>query len=109
MIWVLSTSFRLAFWPAPARPSAASAASACLDLVKTLYHGRQEPFSSAVLTNGEWYDLPKGLVYSLPLKAKGNCEYEVIDSVELSGFAKEKVQVSCQELEQERQIVSDLI
>lgn len=91
------------------KSSAASAASACLDLVRTLYHGREEPFSSGVLTNGEWYDLPKGLVYSLPLRARGAGSYEVIDGTKLSDFARGKIQKSSQELQEERAFIQDLL
>ena len=91
------------------KSSAASAASACLDLVSTLHHGREEIFSSAILTNGEWYDLPKGLVFSLPLRAKGAGAYEVVEGVELSSFARAKIMESSRELEEERKVISDLL
>lgn len=92
------------------KSSAASAASSCLDLVKNLYHGTgDEVFSTAVLTNGEWYGLPKGLVFSLPVKSKGSGDYEVVDSVKLSDFGKEKIAVSCKELEEEKRVISNLL
>lgn len=93
------------------KSSAASAASACLDLIKKLDQGTasNEPFSSGVLTNGEWYDLPKGLVFSLPLKSKGAGQYEIVDNMKLSDFGRKKLEVTCRELEEERKIISDLL
>lgn len=93
------------------KSSAASAASACLDHMKNFINPTPEgeSFSSAVLTNGEWYDLPKGLVFSLPLRAHGDGTYSVIDHFKLSDFAQEKIKVTCQELLREREIVMDYL
>jgi malate/lactate dehydrogenase len=92
------------------KSSAASAASACLDLVKNLNYGKgNEVFSTAVLTNGEWYNLPKGLVFSLPVKAKGQGSYEVVENFKLSSFAKEKISLTCKELEEEKKVISSLL
>ena len=92
------------------KSSAASAASACIDLVKNLNAGKgSEVFSTAVLTNGEWYNLPKGLVFSLPVKAKGQGSYEVVENFKLSNFAKEKISLTCKELEEEKKVISTLL
>lgn len=93
------------------KSSAASAASSCLDLMKNFYHPSPEGefFSSAILTNGEWYNLPKNLVFSLPLRSKGLGEYEVVDNIQLSEFAQKKISESSQELQRERELISDLL
>lgn len=93
------------------KSSAASAASACLDHMKNFIQPTAEGdfFSAAVLTNGEWYDLPKGLVYSLPLRTRANGEFEVVDNVELSDFARAKVMTSCDELQKEKALVADIL
>ena len=93
------------------KSSAASAASSCLDLMRNFDQGRpgNEVFSSGILTNGEWYGLPKGLVYSLPLIKSATGGYEVVDNIKLSDFAKNKIKISCDELEAEKKVISDLL
>ena len=91
------------------KSSAASAASSCLDHMKNFINPTAEGdcFSAAVLTNGEWYDLPKGLVFSMPLRTKADGSYEVVTGVELSDFSREKIRLSSEELQKEREIVAD--
>ncbi len=93
------------------KSSAASAASACLDHMKNLITTTPEDdfFSAAVLTNGEWYGLPKGLVFSLPLRTKAGGHYEVVEGINLSDFSREKIKISCDELLKEKELVADFL
>lgn len=93
------------------KSSAASAASACIDHVKSFVNptAKGDFFSAAVLTNGEWYDLPKGLVFSLPLRSNGDGHYEVVDNLEVSAFSRSKITTTCEELEKEKALVADFL
>ena len=53
--------------------------------------------------------IPAGLMYSVPVKSLGNGSYEVVRDVELSDFAKSKIELTTKELVGEREIVKDLL
>ena len=93
------------------KSSAASAASACLDTVKALHFPTKEGdcFSAAIASDGEAYGVPKGLMFSFPLRSKGGGDFEIIKGIELSDFAKAKIKVSVDELVSEREVVKDLL
>lgn len=89
--------------------SAASAASAAIDHMATLWHGtRRGEFSSmGVCSNGE-YGVPKGLIFSFPVTAeKGN--WKVKKGLKLNDFAKAAIQKTTDELLAERETVKDLL
>jgi len=92
------------------KSSAASAASACLDHMRrfTQETPQGDWFSAAVPTDGECYGLPKGLVFSLPVRFKdGN--YQVVTGLPVSDFTKEKLEKTTQELLKEREVIKDLL
>lgn len=93
------------------KSSAASAASACLDTVKALHFPTKagDCFSAAIASDGEAYGVPKGLMFSFPLRSKGNGEFEIVKNIELSDFAKAKIKVSVDELLGEREVVRELL
>ena len=65
-------------------------------------------FSAAVPSDGS-YDIPKGLMFSFPLRADGKGGYEIVQGVELSDYAKSKIKVTTDELMKEREVVADLL
>lgn len=90
------------------KSSAASAGSACIDHIKRL----STPgtlFSCATMSDGHAYDIPKGIVFSFPVRSKGNGAYEIEQGIQLSAFAKEKIKASTQELLQERELIKSLL
>ena len=93
------------------KSSAASAASACIDHV--MQFNRKTPdgewFSAAVPSDGSLYDVPKGLIFSFPIRSGGDGTYEIVKDVPLSDFAKAKIQSTKEELLGEREIVKDLL
>jgi malate dehydrogenase len=89
--------------------SAASAASAAVDHMSTLWHGTNKgEFSSmAVCSKGE-YGVPAGLIFSYPVTAaKG--EWQIVEGIEHDEFAKQKLAATVAELESERNTVKDLL
>jgi malate dehydrogenase len=54
------------------------------------------------------YGIQEGLVYSFPVTCKdGN--YQIVQGLEVTDFAKERMQVTEQELLGEREVVADLL
>jgi malate dehydrogenase len=90
------------------KSSAASAGSACIDHIKRL-NTPGTIFSCGILSDGNSYDVPKGVVFSFPIKTKANGAYEIEQGVKLSNFAKEKIKASTQELLQEREFIKNLL
>jgi malate dehydrogenase len=90
--------------------SAASAANAAIDTVKAVINPTKEGdcFSAAVVSDGS-YGIPEGLIFGFPLSTNSNGEIEIIQGIELNEFAQTKIKVSTEELESEREAVSDLI
>ncbi len=92
------------------KSSAASAANAAIDTVRSLLRPTPEGdwFSAAIVSDGS-YGVPEGLVYSYPLRSRGGGEYEIVQGLELSAYARQKLQLSWEELLEEKAAVSDLI
>jgi malate dehydrogenase len=93
------------------KSSAASAASSCIDHMQHFMKKTPagEWFSAAVPSDGHAYDIPKGLIYSFPLRADGKGGYEVVPGLALSAFSKQKIAESTKELVSEREVVKDLL
>jgi len=63
--------------------------------------------SMAVISDGS-YGVPDGLVFSFPVTIQHG-EYTIVQGLNLNGFAKERIQITIQELEQEKATVANLI
>jgi malate dehydrogenase len=90
--------------------SAASAANAAIDSVVSAE--TETPagdwVSLAVVSQGQ-YGIPEGLVFGYPLRCDGKGGWEVVEGLELDAFARERVRITTEELEQERAEVQDLL
>ncbi len=93
------------------KSSAASAASACIDHVQRFLAKTPEGqyFSAAVPSDGNSYDIPKGLIFSFPIRSQGNGQYEIVKDVKLSDFIKGRIAGTVKELIEERDVVKDLL
>lgn len=93
------------------KSSAASAASSCIDHMMNFMNKTApgEWFSAAVPSDGHAYDIPKGLIYSFPIRADGKGGYEIVQGLTLSNFSKNKIAESTKELLAEREVVKDLL
>jgi malate dehydrogenase len=89
--------------------SAASAASAAIDTVRSLVTATpsDDCASVAVTSHGE-YGVPEGLTFGFPIVADGAGSWKVKESFELDGFAKERIQITTDELASERDEVRAL-
>ena len=90
--------------------SAASAANAAIDTVKSVINPTEEGdcFSAAVVSDGS-YGVPEWLIFGFPLQTTQEGKVEIIQGIELNDFAKTKIKITTEELESERQAVADLI
>lgn len=90
--------------------SAQSAARAIVCHMRDWFLGTQEGqfVSMAVVSDGKHYGIPEGLVFSFPCTCS-NGDYTVVGGLELSDFAKEKLRITTEELQQEQTTVHTII
>ncbi len=93
------------------KSSAASAANAALDTVRSLINPTPEGdwFSAAVPSEGNPYGIGDNLIYSFPLRSDGQGGYEIVTGLELTDYAVGKLKASEEELVDERGAVTDLL
>ena len=91
------------------KSSAASAANAVIDHIKTLYHGTAQGdwTSMGVLSDGS-YGVPEGIVFSYPVTTKNNT-YEIVPDLNISSYSKRMLQENIAELQAERDLVKELL
>lgn len=90
--------------------SAASAANAALDHVKSFEHKTPDGdwFSAAVRSDGS-YGIDEGLIFSFPIRSDGKGGYTIVQDLPLSDFAKGKIEATLEELRSEKEVVIDLL
>jgi malate dehydrogenase len=93
------------------KSSAASAANAAVDAVRALVTptAAGETFSSAVVSDGNPYGIPEGLIYSFPCRSAGDGTYEIVGGCETDDFLKGKLAATTAELVEEREVIQDLL
>lgn len=89
--------------------SAASAANAVIDTVNNLITPTKdgEFFSVAVVSDGS-YGIEEGLIFSYPVISDGN-NWKIVQGIEHNEFAKERIQITHEELLSEKQSVQALL
>ncbi len=89
--------------------SAASAANAVVDSVRSLTTPTPpgDWFSVAVCSPGD-YGVAPGLISSFPIRTDGN-SWEIVKDVPINEFSRKKIDLSVDELSQERDLVRELI
>jgi malate dehydrogenase len=90
--------------------SATSAANAAIDTVKaTLTETSADDwFSAAILSDGS-YNIPENLIFGFPLKADANGKVSIVQDLPISDYAQEKIDLTTQELLEEKNDVQDLL
>ncbi len=93
------------------KSSAASAASACLDHVRKFITKTPDGdwFSAAILNDKARYGAPKDVMFSFPLRSKGNGEVEVVEGLPISKFGEERIKKTGEELLKEKSVVENLL
>jgi malate dehydrogenase len=89
--------------------SAASAANAAVDTVRTLVTptAPNDWYSVAVCSDGS-YSVEKDIVSSFPIRTSAS-GWEIVQGVPINDFSREKIDLSVKELAEERSLVSDLL
>lgn len=89
------------------KSSAASAASAILDTIKSLYHPTKHGdwFSSAVCSDGNPYGIADDLIFSFPCRSNGDGSYTIVPDINWNAFLNERIRASETELKEEREII----
>ncbi len=89
--------------------SAASAASAAIDHMRTWTVGTDEGdwVSMAIPADGS-YGIEPGVVYSYPVTCREG-GYEIVEGLEIDDFSRERMDATDQELREERSAVEDLL
>lgn len=90
------------------KSSAMSAANAALDHVISFETATAEGdwFAAATPSDGS-YGITEGLMFSFPTRCDGAGNFEIVQDLPLSDFAKEKIKATEEELLSERQVVAD--
>lgn len=84
--------------------SAASAANAVVDTVRDLINPtRGDIHSVCVVSKGE-YGVPEGIITSLPIKVDAIGNWRVVEGIQLTDYATEKIAASNAELVEERKV-----
>jgi malate dehydrogenase len=86
--------------------SAASAANAAIDHVRDWVLGADGLRSMAVRSSSQ-YGVEEGLISSFPVRCSGG-NYEVVEGLEIGEFARSKLNVTINELKEERDAVKEL-
>ncbi len=90
--------------------SAASAANAAIDHVKSFESKTPEGdwFSAGISSDGS-YGIEEGLLFSFPLQSDGEGGYSIVEGLELSDFARQKIAATSAELKEEKTLIEDLL
>lgn len=93
------------------KSSAASAANAALDTIRSIITPTPEGewFSAAIPSDGNPYGIEDGLIYSFPLRSDGKGNIEIVAGLELSDYAVAKAKATESELMKEREAITDLL
>jgi len=93
------------------KSSAASAANAALDTIRSIITATPEGdwFSAGIPSDGNPYGIEDGLIYSFPLRSDGNGNIEIVEGLELSDYAVAKAKATEDELKGEREAITDLL
>ena len=92
------------------KSSAASAASAALDAMRSLYFPTAQGhfFSMGLYSKGNPYGIDEDLIFSFPCISKGEGNLQIVSGLDLSPFLQEKIALTEKELLEERSLVKHL-
>ena len=93
------------------KSSAASAANAILEAVKSLEEKTPsgEFYSDCVHSLGNPYGIDEDLIFSFPCESQGEGKWDFVHGLKLDTFLKEKLEITQEELIKEREFVKKLI
>jgi len=85
--------------------SAMSAAKAICDHMRDWWHGTPEGeyVSMGVISDGNSYGVPEGVIYSFPCKCAPDHTWKIVDGLSIDDFSREKMVITGKELLEERE------
>jgi malate dehydrogenase len=87
--------------------SAASAAKATADHVRDWVLGTSEPISMAVLSDGNTYGVPEGLIYSFPVTCEGG-KWKFVPGYSINEYSRQKMDATAKELQEEKAMADEI-
>jgi malate dehydrogenase len=88
--------------------SAASAANAAMDSVKSVFYPTPAgDFNSVCICSDGSYGIEKGLICSFPIRSNGK-SWEIVQGLEVNEFAQSKITASVNELKGEKTMATEL-
>jgi malate dehydrogenase len=93
------------------KSSAASAASAAIDSMRSLVQSTApgQWFSAGIYSDGNPYGIKNGLVFSFPCTSQGRGDHEIVPGLHIDSFLQEKIVLTEKELIEERDLISHLL
>lgn len=93
------------------KSSAASAANAAIDAIKSLITPTPEGdwYSSAICSDGNPYGIADDLMFSFPCRTTAEGKVEIVKDVNWNDFLSGKIRASERELMDEKDCVADLM
>jgi malate/lactate dehydrogenase len=93
------------------KSSAASAAQAALDAMKSLITPTPpgEWFSMSLKSDGNPYGIAPGLIFSFPCRSNGKGQIEIVKNLKWDEFLKQKIHLTEKELLEEKSMVANLL
>ncbi len=93
------------------KSSAASAANAALDAMRSVFHPTRSGdwFSMAISAQGNPYGIDERLVFSFPCTSKGKGDIEMVKGLHLTPFLQEKLALTQKELLEELEMIAPLL
>lgn len=93
------------------KSSAASAANAAIDAMKSLISPSEEGFvfSMGLSARGNSYGIDPDLIFSFPCINKGNGDLRIAPGFEWDNFLREKIRLTEQELKEEKGLIEHLL
>lgn len=91
--------------------SAMSAAKAIGDHMRSWWFGTPEGewVSMGVVSDGSSYGIPAGIVYSFPVKIGPDRNWQIVQGLSVSDFAREKMDATAQELVSEKETCQEVL
>lgn len=91
------------------KSSGGSAANAILEDLKAIYNNNHNPFSLAILSNGNPYGIEKNLIFSFPCIKTDSKKIKIVDNFIWDSFIEKKIIETQKELLEERNLIRHLI
>jgi len=89
--------------------SAASAANAAIDSVRSIINPTPSgDWNSVAVCSDGSYGCDKDLITSFPIRSDGK-KWEIVQGVPLNEFSREKINLSINELKEEKSMVTELL